>query len=432
MQLLAVILAAALTLPALADATEDVRQTEIAFAKAFADRDKAKFFSFLADDAVFLSPGSTLRGKQAVIDGWSRFFEGPAAPFAWTPDRVAISADGTLGLSSGPVFDPNGNHAGSFQSTWRKQSDGTWKIVFDGSGPGPAPFQAVPVEEGFVTTPDGVKLFYRKTGRGPVVIVPLDFVLHDEMKQFADIATVITYDLRNRGRSTRSADESTWTIEQDARDLETVRAHFKAEKFIPVGYSYLGKVVMLYAVAHPDRVRRIIQLGPIENRREAGSQLKVPDFGAPKEDIALWRGMDPAQDPKAYCIAQWNVLRYFHVGDPKKVGGFDVERTCAYENEWPVNVNKHFAKLLAKPPVVKDEELKSVRVPVLTIHGTTDRAASYAGGRTWVSSLPDARLVTLPGAGHAMWIDEPVATFAAMRAFLRNEWPLGAEKLAED
>lgn len=423
------LLAAIVTLPLFADAVEEVRRTEIAFAKAFADRDKAKFFSFLADDAVFLSPGSTLRGKQAVIEVWSRFFEGARAPFAWTPDRVSISADRTLGLSSGPVFDPNGNHAGSFQSTWRRQQDGTWKILFDGSGPGPATFvsTATPIEEGFVTTSDGVKLFYRKTGRGPAVIAPLDFVLHDKLKQFADIATVITYDMRNRGRSTRSADEDTWTIDQDVRDLETVRAHFNLDKFVPLGYSYLGKMVMMYAVAHPQRVRRIIQLGPVENRREARNQ--VPDFGAPKEDLAAWQAMDPAIDPKAYCLAQWTVLRYFHVGDPRKVAGFDVDGACAHENEWPVNVNRHFAKLLASGRVLTDEELQTIKVPVLTIHGTSDRAATHQGGRAWASKLPDARFVSLPGAGHAMWVDEPVLLYAAMRAFLRNEWPLGSEDL---
>jgi pimeloyl-ACP methyl ester carboxylesterase/ketosteroid isomerase-like protein len=429
MRILAAVLACALTMHVFADATEDVRQTEIAFAKAFADQDKAKFFAFVADDAVFISPGLTLRGKQAVVDAWSRFFEGPRAPFAWTPDRVSISADGTLGLSSGPVYDASGNHSGNFQSTWRKQQDGTWKIQFDGSGPSPAPFvaTALPIEEGFVTTADGVKLFYRKTGRGPAVIAPLDFVLHDRLKQFADIATVITYDMRNRGRSSRSTDENTWTIEQDVRDLEAVRAHFNVERFVPVGYSYLGKMVMMYAIAHPQRVRRIVQIAPIENRRDPRNQL--PDFGAPKDDLVAWQTMDPAKDPKAYCLAQWNVLRYFHVGDPRKVAGFDVDGACAYENEWPVNVNRHFAKLLTSGRVLTDEELQTVKVPVLTIHGTSDRAATYEGGRTWVSKLPDARLVTVPGAGHAMWVDEPVTMFAAMRAFLRNEWPLGSEDL---
>ncbi|HTG52233.1 MAG TPA: hypothetical protein VMA33_05170 [Candidatus Tectomicrobia bacterium] len=41
-------------LPAAADRADEVRGTEIAFAKAFADRDVKKFFSYLADDAQFL------------------------------------------------------------------------------------------------------------------------------------------------------------------------------------------------------------------------------------------------------------------------------------------------------------------------------------------------------------------------------------------
>ena len=41
-------------LSAAADRADEVRGTEIAFAKAFADRDVKKFFSYLADDAQFL------------------------------------------------------------------------------------------------------------------------------------------------------------------------------------------------------------------------------------------------------------------------------------------------------------------------------------------------------------------------------------------
>src|SRR5687767_15484014 len=118
MRAAALLLVFAMTAPAFADAVEEVRQTELAFAKAFADRDKAKFFSFVLDDATFLSGGRTLQGKQQVVAGWSPFFDGPQAPFAWAPDRVSVSTDGKLALSSGPVFDPDGNHAGSFMSTW--------------------------------------------------------------------------------------------------------------------------------------------------------------------------------------------------------------------------------------------------------------------------------------------------------------------------
>jgi|SRR5688572_5978235 len=91
------------------------------------------------------------------------------------------------------------------------------------------------------------------------------------------------------------------------------------------------------------------------------------------------------------------------------------------ENEWPVNlIFPNFTKALT------DEELKKVTMPSLIIHGTKDRNASYEGGRSWVTALPDARIVTIPGAAHAMWVDDPVTTFAAIRHFLRGEWPLSA------
>lgn len=431
MRLAATLLALFLTTTALADAVEEVRQAEIAFAKAFADRDADKFFAFVADDATFLSGLRTSTGKKQVVEAWTRYFSGPAAPFSWGPDRVSVSADGTLGLSTGPVY-VQGQHLGDYISTWRK-TNGVWKIVFDSNGPGAAPLaeNAVPYEEGFVPTPDGVKLHYRKVGQGPVtMIVPLGLVLYDAMKQFADIATVITYDLRSRGRSTRAQDVNTLTIDQDAKDLETVRAHFKVEKFVPVGYSYLGKMVVMYASAHPERVSRIVQMGPVANREAPRTPKQiVEDFGAPKEDIQRWQSMraeGAAKDPTDFCLAQWLVMRYYMVGDPKNAAGVKFEEMCSLENEWPVNLNPTFAKIAPSisKAVLSAGELKKVTMPSLIIHGTKDRNADYEGGRSWVTLLPDARIVTIPGAAHAMWVDDPVTTFAAIRHFLRGEWPL--------
>ena len=65
-----------LALPAsAADRAEEVRATEIAFAKAFADRDAKRFFFYLADDAQFLGRRNTMHGKQEVIADWSDFFK---------------------------------------------------------------------------------------------------------------------------------------------------------------------------------------------------------------------------------------------------------------------------------------------------------------------------------------------------------------------
>jgi ketosteroid isomerase-like protein len=108
-----------------------VRDTERAFAKTMADRDHAAFASFLADEAIFMGEGPALRGKQAVATGWKRLYDGPRAPFSWEPEVVEVIDSGTLALSSGPVRDPQGKRVGTFNSIWRRDANGAWKIVFD-------------------------------------------------------------------------------------------------------------------------------------------------------------------------------------------------------------------------------------------------------------------------------------------------------------
>lgn len=123
--------------PLYADDAAGARQAEVAFAKAFADRDAAAFFSLVADDAKFFGKTKTLSGKAAVVEGWSAYLKDPKAPFSWRPERVETNAAGDLAFSTGPVFDAAGNHIGNYASVWQKQNDGTWKIVFDGP-PAPA------------------------------------------------------------------------------------------------------------------------------------------------------------------------------------------------------------------------------------------------------------------------------------------------------
>ena len=112
-----------------------VRDAERAFAKTMADRDHAGFVSFLADDAIFLAPDRALRGRKEVADGWKRFYDAKAAPFSWEPERVHVTASGTLAVSTGPVRDPNGKRVGTFNSTWRRESDGRWRVVLDSGCP---------------------------------------------------------------------------------------------------------------------------------------------------------------------------------------------------------------------------------------------------------------------------------------------------------
>jgi ketosteroid isomerase-like protein len=108
-----------------------VADTEIAFARTMADRDHAAFTRFLAEDTVFFSGPTPLRGKVAVAAWWKRFYESPKAPFSWKPDKVEVLDNGQLAMSTGPVFDDSGKAVASFTSVWRQESPGVWRIIFD-------------------------------------------------------------------------------------------------------------------------------------------------------------------------------------------------------------------------------------------------------------------------------------------------------------
>ena len=112
-----------------------VRAREVAFAKTMADRDHATFRTFVAEEALFMGRQTVLRGRAAVAQGWKPYFEGEKAPFSWAPERVEVVDSGTLALSTGPVFDPDGKRTGTYNSTWRLEKDGEWWIVLDNGCP---------------------------------------------------------------------------------------------------------------------------------------------------------------------------------------------------------------------------------------------------------------------------------------------------------
>jgi len=131
LQFLAV-LAVMVTAPISADSLEStVRARELAFAQTMADRDLAGFAEFVSDEAIFFSGNTPTTGRAAVVEAWTPFFEGPEPPFSWAPDMVVVLESGDLALSSGPVLRPSSEQAGRFNSVWRLEADGEWRVVFD-------------------------------------------------------------------------------------------------------------------------------------------------------------------------------------------------------------------------------------------------------------------------------------------------------------
>ena len=126
-----------------ASAEQDaVRCVEIAFSQSVENRDKAAFTALLDADTRFISQ-EVLHGPEAVAAAWSGFFAADGPLLVWRPFVVEVAASGDLALSRGPYRlrskNPQGEPVeswGIYNSVWRKNADGQWKILFDAGNPG--------------------------------------------------------------------------------------------------------------------------------------------------------------------------------------------------------------------------------------------------------------------------------------------------------
>lgn len=137
----ALVACSSISAPASSESARDqVWAAELAFARTMADRSLDRFSEFVAEEAVFFAGTTALRGRIKVVEGWAGFFAGPDAPFSWEPDQVEVLESGRLAWSTGPVRDPTGKIVARFNSIWRLEPSGRWRVVFDkGSPPSPGP-----------------------------------------------------------------------------------------------------------------------------------------------------------------------------------------------------------------------------------------------------------------------------------------------------
>ena len=112
-------------------AASEVEAREIAFAKTMEDRDLEAFLSFVSPEAVFFNGNVPIRGHEAITQAWAPLFVDEIAPFSWQPDVIEVLESGRLALSSGPIRGASGEILGRFNSIWRKDNDGQWRVIFD-------------------------------------------------------------------------------------------------------------------------------------------------------------------------------------------------------------------------------------------------------------------------------------------------------------
>src|SRR5919205_1207105 len=133
------------------------------------------------------------------------------------------------------------------------------------------PNECLAQQEGYIQTADGVRLFYKIVGSGTQTLVvvhggpgnTMQSILPD-LEPLAKNRRIIYYDQRGNGRSDLLKGSDKLTISKHVEDLEAVRAYFKLDKMALLGNSWGGLLIAYYAVAHPDRVERMILHSPAE------------------------------------------------------------------------------------------------------------------------------------------------------------------------
>jgi ketosteroid isomerase-like protein len=109
------------------------------FAESVAQRNRERFLTFLADVTTFNggTPGE-IHGRDTVMKEWADFFEPGGPTLTWTPTKGEVVGAGDLGYTTGQsIFRARAadgtvqERHGEYLTVWRKQRDGSWKVVFD-------------------------------------------------------------------------------------------------------------------------------------------------------------------------------------------------------------------------------------------------------------------------------------------------------------
>jgi len=125
---------------------EMLKQLEADFMKAAAEKGSQGYMSYYADDSVEVPNGGPLiQGKTEIAKGMG-FLDDKNNRLLWTPVGADISASGDLGYTYGNYQFHSKNkdgkdtvEYGKYTSIWKRQKDGSWKVVLDMGNASPTP-----------------------------------------------------------------------------------------------------------------------------------------------------------------------------------------------------------------------------------------------------------------------------------------------------
>jgi proline iminopeptidase len=284
---------------------------------------------------------------------------------------------------------------------------------------------------------DGASLFYRMTGSGPDVLVMIhggpgmdSGYMVPDFRPLEQHHRLVFYDQRGAGRSQLLADDAKlYTIERHVADLEALRRHFGFERMTLVAHSFGPAIAASYAMAHPDRVARMILIGPVPPRAadmEARYAASIDSRLTADERAEMARledAMVHGADPVAACRAYW-VLgvkpRLAHAEQASKITGDFCSASPAAIRSGAAVAGPHTSESLGSWDFRAG--LAKVTAPTLVIHGEAE-AIPMDLVEEWTTALPHAKLIKIPDASHFPYVERPDLVWPAIEAFLQATPP---------
>lgn len=248
---------------------------------------------------------------------------------------------------------------------------------------------------------NGTRLYYESAGAGPAVVLVhgglVDARLWDaQVGPLSKRLRVVRYDLRGFGRSA-AAPEPFSHLE----DLRALLDFLNIERASLVGLSLGGIIAADFALEHPERVERLVLVGP---------GLRG-DKQQPPADAAAAAG---AMSRGAEAFADATMTRELYAAVRPGSDAYRLLRRMLLDNFKAIPT----FRLLKYPEPPTAERLGQIRAPTLVVIGSRDgRNLLHIADRI-ASTVPGARKVTIQGSSHHPPVEKPKELNRALLDFL--------------
>ncbi|MGH7660082.1 MAG: alpha/beta fold hydrolase [Vulcanimicrobiaceae bacterium] len=233
-----------------------------------------------------------------------------------------------------------------------------------------------------------------------------------ELDRLGAFARVVYFDLPGHGRSSPPRD---FRLETIAESLEEARIAATAEGVNVLGSSYGGFVALQYALAHPDRVVRLILVDTSASSSFRTRSIAIARERANKTMLEaferLWNNALANDDD---FRENWRILfpLYFAQATQTQID--------SYAGRTSYNLATRRAILPTFEGYDVRASLAELRMPALVIVGKHDWITPPGEARELAGALPNARLVVFESSGHYPFLEEGERFATVVEAFLRE------------